>query len=296
MSNIPSYSKVFALGHRQILGVLDNPVVVQEKIDGSQISFGLVNGELSIRSKGAQIYLEDPPKMFNKAIEVISKRKDMLRDGYVYRGEYLSKPKHNTLAYERTPIDYIILFDIDKDGLCNYLPYSEVKQEAERIDFEVVPLFYEGKATLDLLKSFLSRESVLGGQLIEGVVAKNYSMFTDDKKIAMAKVVSSDFQEKHQKSWKIQNPSRSDVVTSIVETFRTEARWNKALQHLKEEDKILGEPRDIGNLIAEVKRDVLDECGDEIKEVLFKFFWKTIERQITHGLPEWYKELLAEEE
>jgi len=296
MANLPAYSKVFALGHRNILGVLDDPVVVQEKIDGSQISFGLIDGEISIRSHGAQIYPEDPPKMFKKAVEEIRKRSNVLREGYIYRGEYLSKPKHNTLAYERTPKDYIILFDIDRDGLCNYLSQEELKREATRIGFEVVPLFYQGKATLDILKGFLSQESVLGKQPIEGVVAKNYGMFTTNKKVAMAKVVSKDFQEKHQKSWRKENPTRSDIIVKLVETYRTEARWAKALQHLKEEDRILGEPRDIGSLIAEVKRDVLEECEDEIKEELFKFFWDPIRRQITHGLPEWYKELLAESE
>ena len=296
MKHLSGYSKVYTLGHRNILGILDNPVIVQEKIDGSQISFGIIDGELSIRSRGADIYYIDPPKMFKKAVEQILRRYNDLRPGYIYRGEYLSKPKHNTLAYERTPIDNIILFDIDKNGLCNYLSPRQMQDESTRIGFEFVPLLYQGKATLELLKSFLGTPSILGGQTIEGVVAKNYEMFTTDKKVAMAKIVDPTFQEKHQKSWKKNNPTRSDIVERIIETYRTETRWNKALQHLKEDDKILGEPKDIGNLIAEVKRDVLEECEEEIKEELFNFFWNDIKRKITHGLPEWYKELIAEKE
>jgi hypothetical protein len=294
MKHLSGYSKVKALGHRDILGILDDPVIVQEKIDGSQISFGVIGDEISIRSSGADIYPESPPKMFNKAVEQILKRKDILKVGYIYRGEYLSKPKHNTLAYERVPKDNIILFDIDAGGLCNYLSYEDVAKEAERIDLEVVPLLYRGKVTIDILKGFLGTPSILGGQNIEGVVVKNYGMFTGDKKTAMAKVVDTAFQEKHQKSWRENNPTRADIIGQIVETYRTEARWQKALQHLREEDRILGEPKDIGSLIAEVKRDVQDECEEEIKQKLYDYFWKDIKRRITHGLPEWYKEKLLE--
>lgn len=295
MKHLSGYSKIYALGHREILGILDDPVIVQEKVDGSQISFGVIDGEISIRSKGADIYPEAPPKMFKKGVEQIMKRKDILKEGHIYRGEYLSKPKHNTLAYERTPKDNIILFDIDA-GLCNYLSYKDMQKEAERIGFEMVPLLYQGKATVEKLKSFLGTPSILGGQNIEGVVVKNYSMFTRDKKTAMAKVVDTAFQEKHQKSWRKDNPTRTDILGIIVETYRTETRWQKALQHLKEQDKIVGEPKDIGGLIAEVKRDVQEECEEEIKQMLYDHFWKSIKRQITHGLPEWYKELLMEAE
>lgn len=69
MNHLSGYSKVYALGHREILGILDDPVIVQEKIDGSQISFGVIDGEISIRSKGADIYPESPPKMFKKAVD-----------------------------------------------------------------------------------------------------------------------------------------------------------------------------------------------------------------------------------
>ena len=296
MRHLSGYSRVKALGHKEILGILNDPVVVTEKIDGSQISFGTINDELSIRSSGADIYPESPPKMFEIAVKQILKRKDILKEGYIYRGEYLNKPKHNTLSYERVPKDNIILFDIDKNGLCNYLSYEEVAEEATTIGFEVVPLLYKGFATVDILKSFIGTKSILGGQNIEGVVAKNYSMFTRDKKVAMAKIVDTTFQEKHQKSWCKDNPARTDIINQIVETYRTEARWQKALQHLAELDKLEGKPRDIGNLIAEVKRDVKDECEEEIKEQLFKYFWNNIRRQITYDLPEWYKEKLMDNE
>ena len=294
MKHISSYSKVFAVGHKWVEDIFDGPVIVQEKIDGSQISFGIIDGELSIRSSGADIYVESAPKMFNKAIETILELKDDLKPDHIYRGEYLSKPKHNTLAYSRVPNKNIILFDILVEGQ-NYLEYKDVRAEAARLGLEVVPLLYSGIVSeLDALKEFLNLESILGGQKIEGVVVKNYEKFTDDKKTMMAKYVSPEFQEKHQKSWRKDNPTRGDVINRIIEQYKTEARWQKAVQHLAEADQLTETPKDIGGLIKEVKNDVLKECEDEIKQLLFKHFWGQISRRLTAGLPEWYKEKLAE--
>jgi len=47
--------------------------------------------------------------------------------------------------------------------------------------------------------------------------------------------------------------------------------------------------------MQEVNRDVLEDCADEIKERLYKQFWGQISRGLTRGLPEWFKQLLAEE-
>jgi ATP-dependent RNA circularization protein (DNA/RNA ligase family) len=38
---ILSYPSIYALGHRAIRELFDGPVVVEEKIDGSQFSFGV---------------------------------------------------------------------------------------------------------------------------------------------------------------------------------------------------------------------------------------------------------------
>lgn len=53
--HLPSYPKIYALGHKAIEELLHDDVCVQEKVDGSQISFGLLDGKLYISSKGAII-------------------------------------------------------------------------------------------------------------------------------------------------------------------------------------------------------------------------------------------------
>lgn len=289
-----SYPSVFALGHKAIEGLLSDPVVVQEKVDGSQFSFGVVDGELCLRSKGAEVFAGNAG-MFDKAVESVQAVADKLITGWVYRAEYLMKPKHNTLLYERVPTNHLALYDVET-GLAEFAPPWQIADEAARLGFDVVPLFSEGSvASLDDLKAYMENESFLGGVKIEGVVVKNYAKFTADKKVAMGKLVSADFLERHTKEWRKSNPTKGDIVDQLIVEFRTEARWRKAIQHMAERGELQQAPQDIGPLLKEVGLDVRKEEYDAIAGALFKAFWPRIQRGITAGLPEWYKRWLAEE-
>ena len=293
---LSSYPKVYAIGHRNIKGITDAEVLIEEKIDGSQFSFAVLNGELHCRSKGAIIYPDAPEKMFVKAIQTAIDLKPQLAEGCVYRCEYLEKPKHNALAYDRVPNRNLILFDI-MFGPEDYMAYEDKAVIAQRLGLEVVPRLFQGKVdTINDLTVLLEKISILGGQKIEGFVIKNYNLFTDDKKFACGKFVSEAFKEVHNKEWKESNPGGKDYIQILIEQYRTKTRWNKAIQHLKETGRLDGSPRDIGPLINAVKTDIKDECVDDIKDKLFTHFWKQIERGITAGLPEWYKEQLMASE
>lgn len=288
-----SYPEVYQLGHKLVSNVLNGHVLVEEKVDGSQISFGLDEHlKLRMRSKNKEIDIDNPDGMFKTAVEFLVKYQSVLHPNWVYRGEYLLKPKHNTLEYYRVPHNHIIIFDIC-DGLESYLSYSDLCAEAKRIGLEVVPLFAEGVFTeadiLELKDEWLSRESILGGTKVEGVVIKNYNVFTAEKKVAMAKLVRDDFKEQNAINWKAAKPSTADVVQKLIDTYRTEARWRKAVQHLRDAGELQGEMRDIPLLMKEVSNDVLKECKDEILEQLFAYAWPKIMKGITRGLPEWYK-------
>ena len=293
-NQIPSYAKVYAIGHKEIEGIFDDDVVIQEKIDGSQISFALLDGELVIRSKGKHLVLDQPEKMFAKAVEQIQQRVDLLRPEWIYRGEYLEKPKHNTLAYNRVPIGNIILFDV-MTGDQYFLSPEELQNVATATGFESVPVMYQGPvADVEAFKGFLEIDSVLGGQKVEGVVAKSYTRFTRDGKAMAGKYVSPLFKEVHQKDWKTRNPTGKAIVDKLIDQYRTPSRWNKAIQHLRERGELQEAPQDIGPLLKEIGLDTQEECEDEIKQKLFKHFWPKIQRGITAGFPEWYKEQLLE--
>ena len=289
---IHSYPQIFQLGHKAIAELLSDPVAVQEKVDGSQFSFGVVDGKVECRSKGQQIILDAPEGMFKQAIATVQGLADRLEPNWVYRAEFLSKPKHNTIAYERAPMHNLILYDINTTTGTEeqYVTMELLAAESDRLGLEHVPLLFQGKLeSVAPLQQLLETDSILGGSKVEGIVVKNYAKFGGDKKILMGKLVRADFQEKHQGQWRVDNPNRADILTGLVLGLRTEARWRKAIQHLKEAGVLKEMPEDIGALLREVQDDVLKEEEQSIKDALFAWAWPQIRRGIVAGLPEWYK-------
>lgn len=287
-----SYPSIFALGHRAVADLFDGPVLVEEKIDGSQFSFGRFDGELRCRSKGAVLNLIAPEAMFREAIETATALD--LRDGWTYRAEYLKKPKHNTLAYDRIPIRHLMIFDVNA-GDEVYLSYDEKATEAARIGLEVVPRIIEGVIEdVTTFRALLDATSILGGQKIEGVVVKNYARFGPDKKALMGKFVSERFKETHAAEWRKENPKSGDVVQNLIRVYATPARYQKAMQHLAEAGRLEGSPRDIGLLLKETAEDIERECAEEISRALYQWAWPQIRRGAVAGVPQWYKDRLVE--
>lgn len=296
MTSYHSYPKIYAIGHRELKPLFEDPVLVEEKVDGSQFSFGVFDGELRARSKGKELVLDHPEKMFERAVETVRSLASDLTPGWTYRGEYLQKPCHNALAYDRIPDKHIILFDINS-GQEEYLPPANKLAEAKRLGLEVVPSLFEGTiSSAEELLGLLDRVSVLGGAKIEGLVVKNYAKFGADKKVLMGKFVSEAFKEVHQGKWRKDNPTGRDILDQIISDLRTPARWEKAIQHMKEEGRIEGSPKDIGVLLKEAERDTMEECLEDIQRRLMQWAVPHIRRGITHGLPEWYKRKLAGEQ
>lgn len=290
-----SYPKVYNMGHPAIADLFSGPVVVQEKIDGSQFSFGVVDGVLHLRSKGATIYPETTDKLFRGAVETAVRLHEagLLEEGWTYRGEAMCRPKHNALAYERAPEHNLVLFDVDTGLEDRIADPDMLANVAQRLGLEYVPTFHTGEVrSVAELEELLSRPSILGGAM-EGVVVKNYARWGRDGKMLMGKVVAEAFREINAKNWKKENPSKGDHIERVIDTFRTEARWQKAVQHLTESGVAVGDVRDIGKLIVEVGNDVREECEQEVKDALFAAFWKDIQRGVTRGLPKWYKAQLA---
>lgn len=297
-----SYASIYALGHGALCDLLLDPVVVEEKVDGSQFSFGVFTdrpemqncgyGELRCRSKGAQLHVDAPEALFVRAVGTARERVDLLHPGWTYRAEYLAKPKHNSLAYDRTPKDNLVIFDVNT-GQEAYLSPGEKAKEAEHIGLECVPAVHVGPLEdIGQVREWLARQSFLGGQLIEGVVIKNYARFGPDKKVLMGKFVSEAFKEVHAAAWKESNPAGRDILAMLVLKYRTPARWQKAVQHLREEGLLQDSPRDIGLLLKAAQEDIRKECEGEIRDQLFAWAWGHVARGTVAGIAEWYKEVL----
>jgi len=287
------------MGHSAIKDLFLDEVIIEEKIDGSQFSFGIKDGQLFCRSQNKEQFPESTDKMFKLAVEKVRDVQDKLTEGWTYRGEYLSKPKHNTLCYSRVPENNIIIFDIDYGEEDYFIPagtMGKINVICE-LGFEVVPLLFIGKVEgYDEFVKFLENDSILGGSKIEGVVVKNYHRFGRDGKCLMGKFVSTMFKEKHQKDWKIRNPSKLDVIELLASSLKTDARWEKGVQHLRELGQLTNTAKDIGGLIKIIQQDIFEEEEEFIKEKIFEWAKKALSKKCTAGLPEWYKDKLLKEQ
>jgi len=290
IAHIHSYPKIYNFGHPAIADLLLDDVVVEEKVDGSQFSFCLTedNG-VQCRSHRKEVSINEPMNMFEDAVNAVMRIWQMLKVGWVYRAEYLRKPKHNTICYSRIPNDTLIIYDIETSPN-TFLGLKDKKDEAEMLGFECVPSFFFGRVKgADEIKTFLDNESILGGSKVEGIVVKNYQRFGRDGKVMMGKHVSEAFKEKNKAIWKNKNPGGKSFVQNLIEIYRTEARWQKAVQHLEEDGALENSPVDIGPIMREIHKDLADECAEEIKEKLFEWAMKQIKRGVCSGAAEWYK-------
>lgn len=295
MKSLRGYPKVWNIGHPSVDRLFEGPVVVQEKVDGSQFSFGIVDGNLCMRSKGAEIYYPVRDKLFQAAVETVQElgRKGLLQDGWVYRGEVLCSPRHNSLTYNRVPVGNIILFDIDIGEERRLLP-ELTAQQAQKLGLEVVPTLFEGVIdNVEAIKELLDRRPYLGGEMIEGIVVKNYAIFSQfDGKQLMGKFVAEKYRERHSRQWKKDNPGTQDIVTQLINCLVTEARYEKAVQRRRDAGELQHAPQDIGPLMKDLSEDLETEEQDFIKEKLYAHFHKQILRGVAGGLPAWYKKCL----
>jgi len=252
---------------------------VTEKVDGSQFVFGKIDGRMHYRSKGKVQDVVNPDKMFACGIEHIERVQDLVPEGKAFYCELLAKPKHNTLTYERVPLNHIALFGISSMGGSQFSgEYRELHMWAHCLEIDLVPKLYSGKinSSEELLK-LLETESFLGKAKVEGVVVKNYYkqflLGGQPMPLMAGKFVSEAFKEVHRATWKQEHtgPGKWEV---FVQGYRTEARWAKAVQHLADKGVLANDPRDIGQLIKEVQRDIAEEEKEEIKN----FLWQELKR------------------
>lgn len=290
-----AYPKILHVGDKQIADLFDKPVEITEKIDGSQFGFGLIDGKLICRSKGLEQDLDNPDKLFKPAIEHVKSIQDKLPEGIFFYAETLGKPRHSTLAYDRTPKNHIALFGA-LDATRTMLPYKVLQNYAKTFDVDIVPLIYEGVSQPEHMLELLETDSYLGGQKIEGVVVKRYEpwLFLGQilTPVKAGKFVSERFKEVHTRDWAKLNTSKGalDVLKLSV---RTEARWDKAISHLREKSEFEGTARDIGKLIKEVHHDIADEEKENLKDQLWKIYGNDILKASTNGFVNWYKERIA---
>lgn len=278
---------------------VDNPDwYIQEKVDGSQFSFTL-DDELKFYNKKKEISKNVIFATTIDSITLLSSTVNLNPD-YVYHGEAIRKQRHNVISYFRAPRHHFILFEIYSKSH-GYLKLDECQREAERLGLEMVQTLYQNKdpqitpvskclEIIDLIEQN-KIESCLGGK-IEGIVFKHLHAKKQSKIVATKlKLVTRQFKESV--PGKLHGPS---FIESIVSKYKTEARWRKSLQHVREYLPAESKNDDIRReFMIELKADFVKEHETEVKNLLWEHFIGEIISRISQGSENWLMDVLESE-
>ncbi len=245
---------------------------------------------------------------FRKAFEFLSRDKilKLANKDYIYHGEAVCKRKHNVIIYDRTPTNCFIVYDIyDTKSNC-YMTLEDKHKECIRMGFEYVNVFYNNDTPdtnpYDKCKEIMisiengSLESCLGGTP-EGMVLKHESFKSGDKSVATKlKYVSSSFKEKHKIGGDDIKYTMDQSIINLGLSYCTNARFQKAFQHLKERD-LLPDPlvfnEDLIRMIeCELDADFDKEYMEEVQIELLYLLYPKILKSARSGMQNWFKEYI----
>lgn len=267
---------------------------IQEKIDGSQLSFLVEpNGEVRFFNRGREIENNASDSVFGKATSLLSlflkDKKDI--DSFIFHGEAVTKLRHNKVVYARTPHLYFVLFDIQTKDTKEWLPVERVCELGKAIGLEVAEPLWMGTENPrpHVKRIFALMEtgeipSMLGGDVPEGVVVKNPRFIKKGKESATKiKVVRKEFQEqrslKSKKSGVDEDPNA--ICRRIMDCFPREPRWDKGIQKMRERGA-----DSLPYLIKIVQRDFKEECEHILIEYLKQELVPHLIKEFTRGLEE----------
>lgn len=254
---------------------------IQEKMDGSQMTFYLSNNTMIFKCKNKEVDINS--SCFNKAISLLSLIKDKINSNYIYYGESIQKNRHNVIEYSRIPKNYFILYDIFDISLQKYIHPNIMIEEAKRLNLEYTPTLYfnigsdHPNVKIDeLMKQIENGEllSCLGDITPEGIVFK-CNCYKNAKFVGTKfKIVTEKFKERQKvrKSKEIFTPL--EFLTWLGSQFNVEARFRKALQHLQERDsnitiQLIEEELD-KDLIKEYSKEISTYIWEELNSYIFK--------------------------
>lgn len=272
------YHSIVRYGHRSTREVLNrgDQIIIQEKVDGANASFAVVDGELKCWSRNRELSMSNTLEGFyvwaKQNIEV-----DKLLEGVVYFGEWTAQHK---VVYEGYAKQFF-LYDIYNLHLEEYVSFSMVRDEAKRLGLNLIPVFFEGEfESFEQLMSYVGRTELNGklGQEVsgEGIVVKNVDYRDRFGKQMFVKLVVDKFAEvQMQKAPK--DPKKKFTPEELkVRECITSPRVEKQLFKMIEEgllDRDYG-VEDMGKILKHVSplvaEDILKEEMDEFPHLTVK--------------------------
>lgn len=263
-NGIPAYQHVERLGNDECEGLLDELVVVQTKIDGANMTVGYGDdGRLIVCSRNNMVYHEiqgmlTGDKVFRNAVEYVTGHlglKDLLYNhpDWVLRGEWLVR---HSINYAKEHMNHFYVFDIQRRGTWEYVPYDEYVPALRNMRVPFVPLLANGRFSVDDLIKLVDGPDVFGAAQKEGIVVKRYGFTNKYGRTTWGKLVSADFKEKNKLMF---HPQNSDPLEMHFAAMLTEADIVKAIHDVAERRSESPHIRHMSEIIGRCWHDTVQE-------------------------------------
>ena len=195
IGEVEEYQHVERFGSSSVEGLLDKNCVVQEKLDGANLTVANEAG-LIVATRNSCIHHDGAPLTgFRGAVEYVLAHEGILdfitdHPELVLRGEWLIK---NRIDYGPLNMFKYYVFDVQlRDG--NYIPWEDYSSLLAEYDILMVP--HLGFAdSMDEVIAFAGGESAIGGDRKEGVVVKRYDFANKYGQIVWGKFVNEEYHQ-----------------------------------------------------------------------------------------------------
>lgn len=268
---LPRYVHIERLGSVECDGLLDGEVIVQEKLDGANLTVARDpdTGRVLIASRNTLLYGPDSMEAtgFNGAVEYVLARCDgglgstlgalfLEHPTWILRGEWLTR---HAIAYPADALRKLYVFDVEDfyDGARWYVHPDTWRPVVERCGFLAVPELWRGVGTAEQIGAMAVGESLIApGVQREGVVVKRYDFRNRFGRITFGKVVSADFRAKNVAT---QGATRNDAWEIRLAALATPAFVLKTIRTIEDSVGRRLEIREMPRVLETVWHDLVTE-------------------------------------
>lgn len=288
-----AYPKIMGLHKEEVEGILYEPVTVQEKVDGANVSIWLgEDGIIKCGSRTRELGDDD----FNGFTAYVKEHETILRilfeDNPTHRlyGEWLVK---HTITYPDEAYKKMYLFDIYDDSDETYSPQEDVRTVARLIGFEYPHVFIDNEiVTLEQVKEFVGKSAI--GANGEGVVIKSTTYKNKYGNHVYAKLVHESFKESNAIVFGGNNKhSETYWEMYVVNKYCTLSRMQKIMHKMQPE---VNERLDFKHIPEITGRAYYDLLTEEIWEIVTKvpaLDFKRLKHLCNKKFTQIYKDILT---
>lgn len=236
------YQHVERFGNEEVLNIELGLCYIFPKIDGTNASVWVENGEIKAGSRTRELSLDKDNAGFLEAISKDDRIKAYLTEHPEHRlyGEWLVP--HSLKTYRADTWKKFYIFDvciIDGEDV-EYLTYETYKPFLEAHNLDYIPCIAKIKqGSYEQFVNWLEKNNYLiedGKGNGEGIVIKNYDFYNKYKRQTWAKIVTSEFKEKHAKEMGATEVNGAKMIEEeIVSKYVTPTLVDKTFAKIKTE-------------------------------------------------------------